>query len=71
MPIAQSQSDVSVPQISPHSSIDPLVLEASDDVDRSLLAWSLAMSPRERLRACTRATRALSKFKRVSASKNR
>ena len=38
---------------------DPLLLEAVDDVDRALVAWALALSPRERLRACTNAGRAL------------
>lgn len=50
--------------------IDPLVIEACKDVDRSLLRWSLSLTPRQRLRACTRATRALSKFKRVQAPEN-
>jgi hypothetical protein len=51
--------------------IDPLLIEASKDVDRSLLQWSLSLTPRQRLQACTRATRALSKFKRVEPPQNR
>jgi hypothetical protein len=47
---------------------DPLVLAAAREVDRSLLEWFLSLTPRERLRACTRATRALGRFTRVTAS---
>jgi hypothetical protein len=49
-------------------SFDPLVLAAAREVDRSLLEWFLSLTPRERLRACTRATRALGRFTRVTAS---
>lgn len=40
-------------------------VEASREVDRSLLQWSLSLSVRERLRAATKARRALSGFRRV------
>jgi hypothetical protein len=49
-------------------SFDPLVLAAAREVDRSLLEWFLSLTPRERLRACTRATQALGRFTRVTAS---
>jgi hypothetical protein len=47
---------------------DPIVLAAAKEVDRSLLEWFLSLTPRERLRACTRTTRALGRFTRVTAS---
>lgn len=43
---------------------DPLVQQAAREVDPTLLDWALSLSPRERLRACTRATNALSRFAR-------
>jgi hypothetical protein len=48
-------------------SFDPLVLAAAREVDRSLIQWFLSLTPRERLRACTRTTRALGGFTRVTA----
>lgn len=51
--------------------IDPVLIEASKEVDRSLLQWSLNLTPLQRLEACTRATRALSRFKRVSVPESR
>jgi hypothetical protein len=45
------------------AAIDPLFAEAAAEVDRGLLRWALAMSPRARLRACTQATRALARFR--------
>jgi hypothetical protein len=33
---------------------DPDLVEASHEVDRTLLRWSLELTPLERLRACTR-----------------
>jgi hypothetical protein len=47
-------------------SLDALVLEAAREVDVTLLDWALSLSPRERLRACTQATRALGKFTHVA-----
>jgi [ribosomal protein S5]-alanine N-acetyltransferase len=43
-------------------SLDPLVVEATREVDGTLLDWALSLSPRERLRACSKATAALGKF---------
>jgi hypothetical protein len=45
--------------------VDPEVEAAVDDVDRTLLRASLALSPLERLRACSQATAALAAFRRV------
>lgn len=39
--------------------LDPLIVEAAREVDGTLLDWALGLSPRERLRACTKATAAL------------
>jgi hypothetical protein len=38
-----------------------------DEVDESLLDWMLSLTPRERLRAASRASRALSRFRRVAS----
>ncbi len=46
--------------------VDPEVAQAVRDVDRTLLAEAAALSPLDRLRACTRATRGLARF-RVAA----
>jgi hypothetical protein len=46
--------------------LDPLLTQAADEVDRSLLAWALSLTPRERLRACSNTTRALARFQRVA-----
>jgi len=43
--------------------LDPLILEAAKEVDQTLLDWYLSLSPRERLRACTKATEALARFR--------
>lgn len=43
---------------------DPEVVEASYEVDRTLLRWSLQLSPLERLRACTRVTAGLDTLRR-------
>lgn len=45
---------------------DPLLHEAAREVDGTLLDWALRLSPRERLRACSNATRALARFTRVA-----
>lgn len=45
--------------------VDPLLVEAAGEVDRTLLHWMLSLSPRERLDACSRATAALARFQRV------
>jgi hypothetical protein len=45
---------------------NPLLREAAREVDGTLLDWALSLSPCERLRACSNATRALARFKRVA-----
>jgi hypothetical protein len=50
--------------------IDPLIVEAAKEVDGSLLQWMLSLSLRERLRACSNASRALGRF-RDAASRPR
>lgn len=44
----------------------PELVAAADEVDQTLIDWALSLSPRERLDACTRATRALTGWRRVS-----
>lgn len=44
---------------------DPKIRAAMRDIDRSLLAWTLSLTPLERLRCATNAARALNRFKRV------
>lgn len=46
---------------------DPVSLCAVAEVDRTLIAWALGLSPRERLRAAVRAGRALGRFHRVAS----
>lgn len=46
---------------------EQLMEQAAAEVDRSLLRWALEMSPLERLRACTRAARALARLSRVAS----
>lgn len=45
---------------------DPLLLEALEDVDFTLLEWGLSLSPWERLRASSEALRFWSSFRRVA-----
>ena len=40
----------------------PLVVAAAKEVDVTLLDWALSLTPRERLRASSRAERALKRF---------
>ena len=47
--------------------LDPLLVEAAADVDRTLIRWALSLSHRERLRASTKATKALSRIRRDPA----
>ena len=42
--------------------LDPLVVEAVADVDRSLLRWMLSLSYRDRLRAASNAGGALARI---------
>lgn len=50
--------------------LEPTLIAASHEVDRSLLNWSLSLTIRERLRAATKARRALSKFRRVTPERS-
>lgn len=43
---------------------DPDLVEASHEVDRTLLRWSLELTPLERLRSCTCTTTTLENFRR-------
>ena len=49
--------------------LEPILISASLEVDRSLLRWSYSLSIRERLRAATKARRALSGFRRVASER--
>jgi hypothetical protein len=51
----------------PATAVDPLVLESVGDVDYGLLRWSLQLSPRERLRACSRAAATLARLRRAAS----
>jgi phage gp36-like protein len=51
------------PPVDP-SSIDPALVRAAAEVDRSLLRDALARSPLERLRAASRACAALARYTR-------
>ena len=48
---------------------DPDVVEASYEVDRTLLRWALELSPLERLRACTRTATTLESLRRGTVSR--
>ena len=43
---------------------DPEIRAAVQDVDQSLLDWTLSLTPLERLRSASNATRTLKRFKR-------
>jgi hypothetical protein len=45
---------------------NPLLLAAADEVDATLIEWALGLSPFDRLRACSRAARALTGWRRVT-----
>jgi hypothetical protein len=49
------------------ASLDPLIVEAAREVDGTLLDWMLGLSPRDRLRACSNASRALGRFSHVTS----
>jgi hypothetical protein len=51
----------------PRVDLDPLIVQAAREVDRTLLDWALSLSPRERLRACTNASAALRRFTNASS----
>ena len=44
----------------------PELLAAADEVDTTLIDWALSLTPLDRLRACSRATRALAGWRRVT-----
>jgi hypothetical protein len=45
---------------------NPLLVAAADELDTTLIEWALGLSPLERLRACSRAARALTGWRRVT-----
>ena len=45
---------------------DPELVEAAREIDRTLLRWSLSLTPMERLHACTQATSTLERLRRAS-----
>ena len=45
---------------------DPVLLAAADEVDVSLLDWTLSLSPLDRLRVASRAIKALTRWQRVT-----
>ena len=45
------------------AALDPLLVTASEEVDRTLLAWARNLSPLERLSAASRASEALHRFR--------
>ncbi|GEM_PF-1079200 len=47
---------------------DPLLLEAADDVDPTLLAWSLRRSVLERLNDASKLTLQLTELRRATSS---
>lgn len=48
---------------------DPDLVEAAREVDRSLLAWSLSLTPLERLRVCSCNARGLEQLRRGTFSR--
>lgn len=48
---------------------DPELLEAVQDLDLSLLRWSLGLTPLERLRACSGTTRTLDRLRHGTADR--
>jgi hypothetical protein len=46
------------------ATVEELPLEATGDVDRGLIEWSLGLSLRERLRAASRSARTLERLDR-------
>ena len=47
--------------------VDPDLADAACEVDRTLLTESLALSPTDRLRVCTRTVRGLDRFRRATS----
>lgn len=52
------------------AAIDPLMVAAMAEVDRSLLAWAQTLSPLERLAAASRASAAFQRFRAEQAPKS-
>ena len=48
---------------------DPELVEASHEIDRTLLRWALGLTPLERLRACTQATSTLERLCHASVNR--
>lgn len=46
---------------------DPSLLAAAGEVDVTLIDWALGLSPFERLRACSKAAKALTGWRRVTS----
>jgi hypothetical protein len=49
--------------------LDPLLVEAADEVDPGLLRWSLSLTPRDRLRSCSRAATTLARLGRAPSTR--
>lgn len=45
---------------------DPELVEAAREIDRTLLRWSLSLTPLERLRACSQAAATLARLRNAS-----
>ncbi len=48
------------------AALDPELVMAAREIDRTLLRWSLGLTPLERLRACTQATGTLERLRHAS-----
>lgn len=48
------------------SAVDPELVEAAREIDRTLLRWSLSLTPLERLRACSRTAATLARLRHAS-----
>jgi hypothetical protein len=46
----------------------PLLVAAASEVDTTLIDWALSLTPLERLRACSRAARALTGWRRAPSN---
>jgi hypothetical protein len=46
----------------------PLLVAAAAEVDTTLIDWALSLTPLERLRACSRAARALARWRHVPSN---
>lgn len=51
------------------AALDPLLVAAADEVDRTLLEWARNLSPLERLSAASHASAALQRFQVARAPK--